>query len=122
MSIPERDYTGQITGYAAREINLANADPEPEMGGRDPRAPLTFTTVAVRGMLLIGHTYDLADENARIYLEEQPPPGRVRDPDFRCTECVTKSSIAYQHGCTWVVMEHTRSCRWLREMVRRHPR
>ncbi len=27
--IPERDYTGQILGYVAREINLANAGPEP---------------------------------------------------------------------------------------------
>lgn len=116
------DHNGQILGYAGRVLDFANAEPEPELGGKDPRAPLTLTTLLVRGQLNIGHTYALADPDAPIWLEEQPEPGRVRDPDFRCGQCVTKSSIAYQHGQTWLILQHTRSCRWLRQLARRFPR
>lgn len=97
-------------------IDLVNGEPG-EMGGRDPRAPLTLSTLLVRGQLNIGHTFDAADPDARIYLEEQPEPGRVRSPDLRCDSCVTRSSIAYQAGMTWVVLEHTRTCRWLRKIA-----
>ena len=45
----------------------------------------------------------------------------MRDPDFRCDWCVTRSSIAYQSGATWLVLEHTRSCRWLRRIARSTP-
>ena len=114
------DDTGQHLGWAAGVLEFAGTGPE--LGGKDPDAPLTLTTLLVRGSLNIGHTYDAADPDAPIWLEEQPEPGRVRDPDFRCDECVTKSNIAYQHGMTFVIMEHTRSCRWLRRMARTYPR
>ena len=42
--------------------------------------------------------------------------------DFRCASCVTKSNLAYQHGATWLIMEHKPGCRWLRKIARRYPR
>ena len=106
MRVAITDDTGRILGYAARVLDFAN--PEPEMGGRDPRAPLTFSTLLVRGKLRIGHTYDAADENARIWLEEQPSPAGCGIPTSAAISCVTKSTIAYQHGDTWMILQHTR--------------
>jgi len=114
------DAAGQVLGVAGAIIDLTNPEAE-EMGGRDPRAPMMIGALFVQGQLNIGHTYDLANPDARIYLEEQPERGRVRDPDLRCDECVTKTDIGYQHGMTWVVMEHTRSCTWLARIAREHP-
>lgn len=118
MTVAIRDDSGQIIGWAASVIDLAS--PEPELGGKDPRAPLMIGTVLVHGQLNIGHTYDAADPDAPIWLEEQPEPGRVRDPDFRCEHCVTKSSIAYQHGATWVILQHTKTCTWLARIAREY--
>ncbi len=116
------DTTGQILGYAAGAIDLTN-DSEPEMGGRDPRAPLTLGTLLVVGCLRIGHTFDAADESAPIWLEERPITADSDFyHDFRCDHCVTKSNLAYQHGDTWLIMEHKPGCRWLRRIARKHPR
>jgi len=121
MRVTVTDDTGRITGYAASVIDLA--EPEPEMAGKDPRAPLTLGTLLVRGCLRVGHTFDAADDNAPIWLEERPVlPGSEWYRDFRCDQCVTKSNIAYQHGATWMILEHTRSCRWLRRIARKYPR
>jgi hypothetical protein len=113
------DSAGRVLGFAAGVLDLAGTGPE--MGGKDPAAPLTFTTLLVVGRLRIGHTFALDDPDAPIWMEEQPPPGRVRDPDFRCSFCVTKSSIARQYGDTFVILEHTRTCRWMRRMARKYP-
>lgn len=116
------DDTGRVLGWAARVLDLANPEPEPEMSGTDPRAPLTLAVVLVQGSMRIGHTFDAADPDAPIWLEERPAPGWIRHPDLRCDECVTKTSAAYQDGQTYVIMQHARSCRWLRRMAKRHPR
>ena len=122
MSIQITDDTGRVLGHAARVLDLANDEPA-ELGGKDPRAPLTLGTLLVQGELHIGHTYDAADPDAPIWLEERPITADSDwYQDFRCDHCVTKSNLAYQYGATWLVMEHTRSCRWLRKMARQHPR
>ncbi len=118
-----RDYAGRHLGWAAGVIDLASPEAE-EMGGKDPRAPLTLATLLVRGgRLNVGHTFAAADPDAPIWLEERPvTPSSEWYQDFRCDHCVTKSILVYQHGATWLIFEHTRSCRWLRRIARTYPR
>lgn len=103
-------------------IDLVNGGPE-ELGGKDPRAPLTLGTLLVRGSLRVGHTFAAADPDAPIWMEERPvTPDSEWYRDFRCDWCVTKSNIAYQHGQTWMILEHRRGCRWLRKIAKKYPR
>jgi hypothetical protein len=112
---------GQHLGWAAAVIDLA----EPEMGGRDPRAPLTFSTLLVRGVLRIGHTFDLDDETEPIYYVAGRGirPGTASYADLRCDHCVTHSTICYSSDRdTFLIMVHKRGCRWLTGVHREHGR
>ena len=122
MTVAITDDTGRVLGHAARVLDFSNAEPG-EMGGRDPRAPLTLGTLLVRGELRVGHTFAASDPDAPIWMEEQPvTAGSGWYQDFRCESCVTKSNLAYQAGATWIILEHKGGCRWLREIAKRYPR
>jgi hypothetical protein len=103
-------------GTASAVIDLAGG---PEYGGRDPRARQILMPLQVRGRLRVGHTLDLRDPDAPIWVEEQPAArlsGQVAD--LRCPGCVSKIDIGEMDG-TLVVIEHQPGCRWLRGFLRR---
>ena len=108
-------------GYARSVIELAN----PEPGGRDPSIPLVLAPVRVRGVLRIGHTFDRHDPAAPIWVEENAIlPGSASYADLRCGWCVTRMDVAYDdaHGETFAILQHTRSCRWLRRLAQTYPK
>jgi hypothetical protein len=110
---------GQHLGWAHGVIDLA----EPELGGKDPRAPLTFSTLLVRGVLRIGHTFDLNDDSEPIYYVAGRgiQPGQAGYADLRCDFCVTHATVSYDDdGHTFLIMQHKRGCRWLTGIHREH--
>jgi hypothetical protein len=114
------DDNGQHLGYAAGVIELSS-----EMGGKDPRAPLAFSTLLVRGQLVVGHTFDLNDETEPIYYPEGQAvqPGKAGYADFRCPFCVTHATVSYDDdGHTFMILEHKRGCRWLNRIHAEHGR
>jgi hypothetical protein len=116
-----RDHDGHVLGHAAGVIELA----EPELGGKDPRAPLAFSTLLVRGVLRIGHTFDLNDETEPIYYVAGRGirPGTAGLTDLRCDWCVTHSTVSYSpDGDTFLIMQHKRGCRWLNGIHAEHGR
>jgi hypothetical protein len=112
MTIPIHGDNGQVLGTAEAVIDLAN----PEMGGKDPRAPLALATLLIHGTLRIGHTFDLNDETEPIYYVEGTgiAPGTADLTDLRCPFCVTHATISYSpDGDTFLIMQHKRGCSWL---------
>jgi hypothetical protein len=109
-------------GTCTAVIDLAGGPDEPPYGGHDIRAKQIFYPLRVRGRLRVGHTRSLSDENAPIWVEEQPAArlsGQVAD--LRCPGCVSRCDIGELDG-TLVVIEHQAGCRWLRGMLRRSGR
>ncbi len=99
-------------------IDLAGGG-EPEYGGLDPRAKQILYPLKVRGKLRVGHTWSLSDEDAPIWVEDQPAAGLSGlAVDLRCPQCVTKADVGELDG-TLILLEHQPGCRWLRGMLRR---
>ena len=115
--IPERDYTGQILGYAAREINLVGTGPEPE-------PPLFLTPMEVTGTrFMIGHTRNLADPAEPVIVREadisDPPASGLGYAEGRCGECTARVTVGSIGGSgdVMMVLEHQDGCRAFRELL-----
>ena len=90
-------------------------------GGYDPEAPQRIATLLVSGRLRTGHTWDLADPSAPVWIDEAADvhPGGAAVADLRCPRCVTKLDIGRIGTDTVAILEHQRGCRWLRKFLAR---
>jgi hypothetical protein len=107
-------------GTASAVIELANGSGEPERGGSDPEVPQVMMPVRVTGRLRTAHTWDLADPDEPVWIDERADayPG-AQVADLRCPRCVTKLDIGQLDGDTIAVLQHQPGCRWLRRFLAR---
>lgn len=91
----------------------------PERGGHDPDLPQIIYPVQVRGRPLVGHTRDLADPGAPIWIDpiDTIYPS-AQAADLRCLSCVAKVNIGQFGDGTLAVIGHQTGCTWLAEMLR----
>ena len=113
-------YTDEHGGTYTSVINLAGDPDEPERGGRDPGVPQVMMPLQVRGRLRTAHTWDLADPDEPVWIDERADayPG-AKVADLRCPRCVTKLDIGHLDGDTIAVLQHQPGCRWLRRFLAR---
>lgn len=118
MTIASQPVSGQPATISAqlrgprpgRVLDFSNGPEPPQRGGRDPDVPMVLYPVEVRGRLLVGHTRDLGDQTAPIYVDPAATVYPGQYADLRCEGCVTRADIARGYGEQMAVLEHQDGC------------
>ncbi len=124
--IPVTDDTGRVTGWAAREINLAGTGPEPD--GPQVRietvAPgLSKITSRPRQPIRVGHVLgNVLDPGMYIATDGKViPPDEAGWIDGECSDCDSGLAVLpnQEPGVLWFVIEHRRTCpamlQWIKD-------
>ena len=90
-------------------------DGRPARGGLDPGALLITTEWEVSGAAARGHTWNLSNEDAPIFLEaELATTDGVMVMEGRCPRCLARPVISrMDRGPLLLILEHEDGCEWL---------
>jgi hypothetical protein len=91
----------------------------PDRGGMDPGVPQFATSWEITGFMLRGHTSDLEDQDAPIWVDPADTAICSGVMEGRCPSCVARPTIALGRDGSILILEHEDGCPWLDELAQR---
>jgi hypothetical protein len=85
----------------------------PERGGLDPGVPQFGTSGEITGVMARGHTWNLEDQAAPIWVDPRDTAVSSGVMEGRCPSCVARATIALGRDDSMLILEHERGCPWL---------